>query len=128
PHRDPLARLRRARSPRRAGRLPAPRAPLRQDLRPAPAMTDKNRNLAVRLLTAFLLLPLIIWLIWLGGVWFALLIATATGMCALELNLLPANLPRDEPEEEDGDKLSRKQRKKKRSAVQEEIEEIELES
>jgi phosphatidate cytidylyltransferase len=98
-------------------------------------MTGTNRNLAVRVVTALLLLPFVIWLIWLGGIWFALLVATAAAVCALELNLLPANLPPPEPEppEPDGEpaeeeKLSRKQRKKKRSLVQEEIEEIELES
>jgi phosphatidate cytidylyltransferase len=78
-------------------------------------MTDKNRNLANRLFTALVLLPLILWLVSLGGIWFALLIAAAAAMCALELNLLPAHLPPPEPEP-------------KRSAVKEEIEEIELES
>lgn len=83
-------------------------------------MTDKNQNLLVRVATAVVLLPLILWLIWLGGLPFALLIAFAAGMCALELNLLPDNLPPVE-------KLEPQPRKKK-SAVAEEIEEIELES
>jgi phosphatidate cytidylyltransferase len=92
-------------------------------------MTDNNRNLLVRVLTALVLLPLVIWLVWLGGLWFALLIAAAAGMCALEVNLLPANLPREELEPGNEDQqLSRKQRQKKRSLVQEEIEELELES
>lgn len=56
-------------------------------------MTDKNRNLLVRVATALILLPLVIWLIWLGGVWFALLLGAAAALCALELNLLPASLP-----------------------------------
>ena len=56
-------------------------------------MTDKNRNLLVRVATALILLPLVIWLIWLGGVWFALLLGAAAALCALELNLLPTSLP-----------------------------------
>jgi phosphatidate cytidylyltransferase len=56
-------------------------------------MTEKNRNLLVRVITAVVLLPLIIWLIWQGGLLFALLISVAAGMCALELNLLPSQLP-----------------------------------
>ena len=56
-------------------------------------MTDKNRNLLIRITTALILLPLVLWLIWQGGVWFALLLAVAAALCALELNLLPASLP-----------------------------------
>ena len=56
-------------------------------------MTDKNRNLLVRVVTALLLLPLVLWLIWQGGVWIALLLGVAAALCALELNLLPASLP-----------------------------------
>lgn len=52
-------------------------------------MTDKNRNLIVRVTTALVLLPLILWLIWQGGLWFALLIAVAASLCALEVNQLP---------------------------------------
>lgn len=81
-------------------------------------MTDKN--LLVRVATAVVLLPLILWLIWLGGLPFALLIAFAAGMCALELNLLPDNLPPVEKLEPEAHK--------KKSKVTEEIEEIELES
>jgi len=77
-------------------------------------MTEKNRNLLIRVATVVVLLPFVLWLIWLGGLPFALLISFAAGMCALELNLLPANLPPAEPT--------------RRSAVAEEIEEIELES
>jgi phosphatidate cytidylyltransferase len=52
-------------------------------------MNDKNRNLAVRIATAVVLLPVVLWLIWLGGWPFALLIGVAAGFCALELNRLP---------------------------------------
>ena len=55
-------------------------------------MNDKNQNLVVRLVTAFLLLPLVLWLIWQGGVYIALLLGAAAALCALELNLLPASL------------------------------------
>jgi phosphatidate cytidylyltransferase len=57
-------------------------------------MTDKNRNLMVRLTTAFVLLPLVLWLIWQGGLYIAILLGVAAGGCALELNLLPASLPK----------------------------------
>jgi phosphatidate cytidylyltransferase len=53
-------------------------------------MSDKNRNLIIRITTALLLLPGVLWLIWRGGLPFALLIAVATALCALELNQLPA--------------------------------------
>jgi phosphatidate cytidylyltransferase len=52
-------------------------------------MSGKNRNLAVRVVTALVLLPGVLWLIWRGGVPLALLISAATALCALELNLLP---------------------------------------
>ena len=60
-------------------------------------MTDKNRNLVIRVATALALLPGVLWLIWQGGLPFALLIAGAAAMCALELNLLPASLPPPAP-------------------------------
>lgn len=53
-------------------------------------MSDKNRNLIIRVVTALVLLPGVLWLIWRGGVPLALLISGATAVCALELNLLPA--------------------------------------
>jgi phosphatidate cytidylyltransferase len=91
-------------------------------------MTDNNRNLLVRVATALVLLPLVLWLIWLGGVWFALLIGVAAALCAVELNLLPASLPSHTPPPlGDEARLSRKQRKKL-NALEEEIEELELES
>jgi phosphatidate cytidylyltransferase len=52
-------------------------------------MTGRNRNLAVRVTTALLLLPGVLWLIWRGDLPFALLISVATAACALELNQLP---------------------------------------
>jgi len=92
-------------------------------------MTDNNRNLMVRLATAFLLLPLVLWLIWLGGIWFALLIGVAAALCALELNLLPTGLPPPQTgnENQSDGSLSKKQRKKQRNLLEEEIEELEME-
>jgi phosphatidate cytidylyltransferase len=79
-------------------------------------MSYGNRNLAVRIATAVVLLPLVLWLIWLGGLPFALLLGVAAALSALELNLLPTGLPPLAPEP-----------KKVRSAIEEEIEELELE-
>ena len=86
-------------------------------------MNEKNRNLVLRVVTALVLLPAILWLIWQGGIAFALLIGAAAAMCALELNLLPANLPPPGPEKppEKGSK------KKKKNVIEEEIEELETE-
>ncbi len=78
-------------------------------------------NLTVRLATSLVLLPGVLWLVWLGHLAFALLLSTAAAVCALELNLLPANLPSPEALEEG-------QHRKRPSALQVEIEEIELES
>ncbi|MCA1829819.1 MAG: phosphatidate cytidylyltransferase [Myxococcales bacterium] len=74
--------------------------------------TEKNRNLVIRVVTSLVLLPGILWLIWLGGLPFALLISVAAAMCALELNLLPTHLPPQET---------------KKSLLAEEIEELEME-
>ena len=52
-------------------------------------MTPKDRNLAVRVGTALVLLPLVLWLLWLGGLPFALLVSAATAVAAWELNELP---------------------------------------
>lgn len=91
-------------------------------------MTDKNRNLFVRIVTALILLPLVIWIIWLGALWLALLLGVAAALCALELNLLPSSLQPPAPAADDDlDQLSRKQRKKKLNALEEEIEELEQE-
>ena len=54
-------------------------------------MTELNRNLAVRLLTVAVVLPLVLWLISLGGLPFALLLSTVAAAAAVELNLLAAN-------------------------------------
>src|SRR5438270_528429 len=56
-------------------------------------MTGKNQNLLVRILTVLVLLPLVLWLIWHGGVAFALLLSVAAAGCAFELNMLPQTLP-----------------------------------
>ena len=64
-------------------------------------MTDKNRNLVIRVVTALVLLPAILWLVWRGGLAFALLISFAAGLCALELNLLPQQLPETDSEIEE---------------------------
>ena len=76
-------------------------------------MSDKPSNTSVRAVTAFALLPLVIWLIWTGGVWFALLISVAASLAAVELNLLPGAAPpaapaSPVPEEGEGDELTRK--------------------
>ena len=52
-------------------------------------MSGKNSNLIARVVTALVLLPGVLWLIWRGGVPFALLIAVVAALCALELNALP---------------------------------------
>src|SRR5207245_4743089 len=52
-------------------------------------MTPKDRNLAVRVGTALVLLPLVLWLLWLGGLPFALLVSAATAVAAWEVNELP---------------------------------------
>jgi len=53
-------------------------------------MTGLDRNLVVRVLTAAVLLPLVLWLLWLGGLPFALLVSAAAAVAAWELNELPA--------------------------------------
>src|SRR5437763_2781445 len=45
-----------------------------------------QRNLVVRVATAAVLLPIVLWLSWIGGLPFALLIAVAAAVCAWELN------------------------------------------
>ena len=81
-------------------------------------MTEKNKNLIVRVATALVLLPLILWLIAQGGLWFTLLISVVAGAAALELNLLPgaggAASPAAAPEP--AAELTRKERKKVRAA------------
>ena len=58
-------------------------------------MTPANKNLLARVLTAVVLLPIVLWLIWYGGMPFALLIAAAAGVAAFEVNGLPW-APREE--------------------------------
>ncbi len=61
-------------------------------------MTDANRNLVLRLLSAVVLLPLVLYLVWHGGLPFALLIGAACGVAAAEVNGLPwAPRPPGEP-------------------------------
>lgn len=48
-----------------------------------------QRNLLVRIATALILLPLVLWLLWIGGLPFALLVSVAAAVCAWELNELP---------------------------------------
>jgi phosphatidate cytidylyltransferase len=52
-------------------------------------MTSADRNLVVRVATAAVLLPLVLWLLWLGGLPFALLVSLAAAVAAWELNELP---------------------------------------
>jgi phosphatidate cytidylyltransferase len=52
-------------------------------------MNEKNRNLIARIATAVVLLPLVVWLLLVGGWPFALLLAAASAVCAVELNRLP---------------------------------------
>jgi phosphatidate cytidylyltransferase len=53
-------------------------------------MTGLDRNLVVRVLTAAVLLPLVLRLLWLGGLPFALLVSAAAALAAWEVNELPA--------------------------------------
>lgn len=48
-------------------------------------MSPQNKNLLLRVASALVLLPLVLVLVWLGGWPFALLIAVAAGLCALEM-------------------------------------------
>lgn len=47
-------------------------------------MNEKNRNLAVRIASALLLLPAVLALLLLGGWWCAALVSAAAGVCTLE--------------------------------------------
>jgi len=48
-------------------------------------MREQNRNLAVRVVTALVLFPFAVWMTWLGGLPFALLIGVAAALSAGEL-------------------------------------------
>jgi phosphatidate cytidylyltransferase len=45
-----------------------------------------QRNLVVRVATVAVLLPVVLWLMWIGGLPFALLVSFAAAVCAWELN------------------------------------------
>jgi phosphatidate cytidylyltransferase len=48
-------------------------------------MREQNRNLAVRVVTALVLFPFAVWMTWLGGLPFAILIGVAAALAAGEL-------------------------------------------
>ena len=52
-------------------------------------MIATDRNLVVRVATAAVLLPVVLWLLWMGGLPFALLVSAAAAVAAWELNELP---------------------------------------
>jgi phosphatidate cytidylyltransferase len=84
-------------------------------------VTQNNHNLIVRVVTALILLPLVVWLIWQGGLAFALLISFAAALCAVELNLLPGQAASPSPAHAEA-------HKKVVGVVREEIEELETTS
>jgi len=51
-----------------------------------------NSNLAVRVASALLLCPLLLWVTWLGGVLFALVLAVAAALAAVELTSMFTDL------------------------------------
>jgi phosphatidate cytidylyltransferase len=51
-------------------------------------LTEKNRNLVVRAVTAIVLLPLVLWLLWAGSWWTAALLSAAAAVCASEYYLI----------------------------------------
>ena len=53
-----------------------------------------ERNLVVRVATALILGPIVLWLLWIGGLPFALLVSFAAAACAWELNELAETQPR----------------------------------
>jgi phosphatidate cytidylyltransferase len=48
-------------------------------------MNEKNKNLALRVVSALLLFPIVVWLTWLGKLPFALLLCAASALSAFEL-------------------------------------------
>jgi phosphatidate cytidylyltransferase len=48
-------------------------------------VNEKNKNLLVRIATALVLLPIVVTLVWVGGLPFTLLIAVAAGICGGEV-------------------------------------------
>ncbi len=51
-------------------------------------MNDKNKNLVVRVVTAVVALPLVLWLLYMGGWWTGALLGWAAGVCAAEYLLI----------------------------------------
>lgn len=51
-------------------------------------MNEKNKNLVLRIVTAVLLLPVVLWLVGQGGFWSAGLMAFAAAVCAYEYQLI----------------------------------------
>lgn len=51
-------------------------------------MTDKNRNLLLRVVSSLVLLPAVVFLFWKGGLWTAVMLAAAAGLCAAEYYLI----------------------------------------
>jgi phosphatidate cytidylyltransferase len=51
-------------------------------------MNEKNRNLAVRVASGLFLFPLLVWITWVGGLPFALLLVVAAGLGAFELTAM----------------------------------------
>lgn len=47
-------------------------------------MTEKNRNLLIRILTAVIALPLVLWLLYMGGYYTAVLLGFAAAACTYE--------------------------------------------
>ena len=47
-------------------------------------MNEKNKNLITRIVSALVLLPIVVFLLWKGGWWTAALLAGAAGVCASE--------------------------------------------
>src|SRR5512137_2716362 len=51
-------------------------------------MREQNRNLAVRVVSALVLFPFAVWMTWLGGPWFAVLVGIVAALSAAELVLM----------------------------------------
>ena len=51
-------------------------------------MNEKNKNLVTRIVSALVLLPIVVFLVWKGGWWTAALLAGAAGVCAAEYLLI----------------------------------------
>ena len=94
-HRDAVARLPRAPASGVPRGLPGPRAPVRVDWGPGAGgaggphsqsrnVTDKNRNLIVRVGSALVLLPVVLFLLYRGGYWTAALLGFAAAACTHE--------------------------------------------